>query len=132
MAFCFRLQPVVERSLEVELGFNTWYLDDGTLIGPIEELVRAFSIIMDTAPSIGLRVNVAKCELWGPACEELHLAKLGLPPNHSFLNIRRVSFLPGSGITVLGNPVPHPEDADKFLRAFWEPKNRSWLDPARS
>ena len=48
------------------LLLNVWYLDDGTLIGPPIEVAKAFEIIKNLGPKLGLHLNQEKCELFWP------------------------------------------------------------------
>ena len=56
--------------LDAELGadllLNVWLLDDGVLCGPREVIIRALQIFMEDGPSLGLHLNLAKCELFIP------------------------------------------------------------------
>ena len=56
--------------LDAELGadllLNVWFLDDGVLCGPREVIIRALQIFMENGPSLGLHLNLAKCELFSP------------------------------------------------------------------
>ena len=45
---------------------NVWYLDGGTIIGSTEEVLRAYSIIMEECQNLGLALNSSKCALWWP------------------------------------------------------------------
>ena len=49
---------------------NTWtsfYLDDGHLVGPLDELVSAMQLLHDQGTALGVLVNLAKCWLWHPS-----------------------------------------------------------------
>ena len=41
-----------------------WYLDDGSMAGPSDQLLRAWDIVQEESRKIGLRVNARKCEIW--------------------------------------------------------------------
>ena len=43
---------------------SLWYLDDGIGVGPKEEVRRALDIVAEEAQRVGLRLNLAKCEVW--------------------------------------------------------------------
>ena len=62
------LHPIVERiKREVpNLLVNVWYLDDGTLCGSPEDLVKALSIIEEDGPARGLILNRMKSLLFIP------------------------------------------------------------------
>ena len=44
--------------------FNMWYLDDSTLAGPKDAVKHAIHLIQQFGPSLGLYINMAKCELF--------------------------------------------------------------------
>jgi hypothetical protein len=45
---------------------SVWYLDDGTVVGEVGEVARAWGIIQQEAARAGLKVNQRKCELVPP------------------------------------------------------------------
>ncbi|KAK1411384.1 hypothetical protein QVD17_37932 [Tagetes erecta] len=78
------------------LPFHAWYLDDGTIIGKAEEVARALDIIRSEGPSLGLRLNIRKTEIFWPSCNGLKKAP-GLFPS----DISR----PVGGVKLLGGAV---------------------------
>ena len=40
------------------------YLDDGVLAGPWSALLRVISLLQQDGPSLGLFINVGKCEIY--------------------------------------------------------------------
>ena len=62
LGFAITLQPIVERiKAEVPgLILNSWYLDDGTLMGSAEDLAKALNIIESDGPAVGLVLNRSK------------------------------------------------------------------------
>lgn len=56
MGFALTLQPLIEKiKTEVpSLSLNAWYLDDGTLIGSVDDLRKAVDIIESIGPARGL------------------------------------------------------------------------------
>ena len=48
----------------LDLLYQAWYMDDGVLAGKRSAVVRALSLIMELGPSLGLLVNIGKCELF--------------------------------------------------------------------
>ena len=60
LCFSLCIQSLVSR-LSSEL--NVWYLDDGTLAGDPETVKADFNSILSEQDSLGLRINVKKCEL---------------------------------------------------------------------
>ena len=63
--FCLVLQVLVNkvRTCVPNLSLNNWYMDDGSLFGKVEEVLKAWAIIRDEGPNLGLFVNLSKCEL---------------------------------------------------------------------
>ena len=47
-----------------DLSYHAWYLDDGVLAGPRSAVLRALTIIQDQGPSLGLIINIPKCEIF--------------------------------------------------------------------
>ena len=47
------------------LLLHAWYLDDGVLAGPRSALLRVISLLQQDGPSLGLFINVGKCEIYG-------------------------------------------------------------------
>eukprot|EP00731_Ephydatia_muelleri_P011585 Em0006g479a len=73
------------------LLFNGWYLDDGVLLGHSQAVNLALTLIQKMGPSLGLFVNVSKCELFG--CGDLS----SFPPE------MKVSRVPN--LVILGAPI---------------------------
>ena len=68
LLFSLAIQPLIEK-LESEI--NVWYLDDGTIGGAPDVVMRDFTRILRAADWLGLAVNDAKCELFvDPAVPE--------------------------------------------------------------
>ncbi|KAL5481713.1 hypothetical protein EMCRGX_G021941 [Ephydatia muelleri] len=77
---------------------NRWYLDDGVLSGHSQAVTRAVTLIQEMGPSLGLFINVSKCELFG------HGDLSFFPPE------MKVSRVPN-----LGAPIGDPIFCAKFL-----------------
>ena len=72
LLFALTWHPIALRiERETQLLWQSWYLDDGVLVGTIAELSRALNIIFEMAPGLGVEVNCApgKSSLWGPGPE---------------------------------------------------------------
>jgi hypothetical protein len=76
------------------LAINLWYLDDGTLIGPIADVFLAYTIIQEHGPAIGSVLNRSKCELWWPSRPD----NLDVFPS----DVTRVD---NAGVDLLGSPI---------------------------
>ena len=66
LGFALALHPIVERIKREVPGLliNVWYLDDGSLCGPAEDLITALAIIEEYYPSRGLHLNKSKSFLF--------------------------------------------------------------------
>ena len=73
LCFALALHPIVEKIAEEVPGLqmNAWYLDDGTLCGSSEDLLKALRIIEEDGPARGLQLNRVKSLLFVPADADL-------------------------------------------------------------
>ena len=83
------------------LTFNCWYLDDGILAGPKSAINHAIHLIQLEGPPLGLRINIAKCELYSRSNLE------GLP-----VDIKRFN---EPNMEILGAPVGDIIFCAKFM-----------------
>ena len=62
LGFALALYPIVEKIKKEVPGLliNVWYLDDGTLCGTAEELLKALAINEEKGLSRGLKLNKRK------------------------------------------------------------------------
>ena len=88
-----------------------WYLDDGSMAGPGEELVKAWDLIQEESRKIGLRVNARKCEIWTAEGTDVEWLK-------SFPE--EVVRVPDQGFELLGAPI----GSSSFCREFAEKRVR--------
>ena len=106
LCFALTLQPVVNR-IENEIPgllVNSWYLDDGTLCGHVEDLSRALSIVEEDGPPRGLMLNRSKSLLYMPECSSV--SNDLLPQN---IPITR------SGFCLLGSPIGPADFCDPIV-----------------
>ena len=96
LGFALTLQPIVERiKREVpNLHINVWYLDDGTLCGSPEGLLRALEIVEEDSPPRGLSLNRSKYLLF--ISQDADASNYSLPAE---IPISR------SGFCLLGSPI---------------------------
>jgi len=68
LLFSLVLQTLTQKIKEAcpALALNVWFLDDGTLIGRTDDVLRAVQIISEDGPLLGVRINPPKCKLWWP------------------------------------------------------------------
>jgi hypothetical protein len=76
------------------LLLNKWFCDDGTMIGSREEVVKALNIIIEEGESLGLILNLNKCEIHWPSGDQ----SFPLFPG----DIKR---LPKEGVCLLGSAI---------------------------
>ena len=81
---------------------NMWYLDDGTLAGNSEAVRSDFEAIIAAQNSLGLKVNLAKCEF----------SVLGSDPERSqaardsfSADFQEAKFVPPNDLSLLGTPL---------------------------
>ena len=106
LGFAITLQPIVERiKAEVPgLILNSWYLDDGTLMGSAEDLAKALNIIESDGPAVGLVLNRSKSLLYIPQDDVVSASPL--PPD---IPVTR------QGFTLLGCPIGPPSFCEESL-----------------
>jgi hypothetical protein len=56
-------QLIIAIAKQFKLALNLWYLDDGVLAGTAAEVHKAFLLIQELGPDLGLELNVGKNEL---------------------------------------------------------------------
>ena len=84
---------------ELVSTFNVWYLDDGTLGGSPQSILADFTTILEQSSSLGLSLNLSKCELYIAGASSSHFVdelKLVAPG---------VRLPDSSEVTLLGSPI---------------------------
>ena len=68
--FCLVLQKLIAKisSQVPNLRLNSWYMDDGSFFGNSRDVLKAWNIVKNEGPSLGLFPNISKCELISPSC----------------------------------------------------------------
>ena len=89
-----------------------WYLDDGVLVGTPEQISSCFAYLRTHLAKLGLQVNTKKCSVWGPGAKQCS----------GLLDTKVIPWLPSTGITVLGTPIPYPGSL-QYLEDFWDTRN---------
>ena len=77
-----------------DINLKVWYLDNGTFVGPRSSLVSFLDVLK--GPTIGLSVNIRKCEILWPSGDQLF--------SEFAPDITRTGQISG-GIQLLGSPV---------------------------
>ncbi|XP_023771142.2 uncharacterized protein LOC111919782 [Lactuca sativa] len=94
LLFALVLHPLVHKIRDnCKLLLHAWYLDDGTVIGDLEEVARVLNIILLHGPGLGLGLNIKKMEIFWPSCDGKKLHADLFPTD-----IRR----PSLGVKLLG------------------------------
>ena len=64
--FCLVLQVLINALVKAtpNLSLHNWYMDDdGSILRKIDDVLKAWTIIKERGPELGLFVNIPKCEL---------------------------------------------------------------------
>ena len=106
LIFSLALLPILRRVQEEapQLDLHCWFLDDGTLCGPHDEIVKAVRILEEECPKIGLTLSVQKTIIW--RCDNSPLPDTEL----SHLCLKRTE-----GLEILGAPVGSAEFKSRSL-----------------
>ena len=84
--FCMVLKKVINAiSDSCALDINLWFLDDGVIAGPAEEVSRALDVIEQVGPKLGLYTNLSKKDR-GVFCTDEMIASSSFPTAASSLN----------------------------------------------
>jgi len=96
-------------ALKVEVEFpnldlGVWYLDDGTIIGQMDDVYGVFLLLESEGPALGLHLNVEKTEIWWPnrASSDPFPAEVVRVDN--------------SGVKLLGAPIGTREFTNDFVK----------------
>lgn len=81
-----------------------WYLDDGTLVGPKDDVLLGWRIISEESAKVGLKLNLSKCELFSQSPDPL--------PDFP-TEIKRVS--DQGGFDLLGSPLGSADFASQYV-----------------
>ena len=86
------------------LDLCVWYLDDGTIIGAVEDVYKVFELIQKEGPARGLHLNVKKNEIWWPS---------RVTPDPFPADVDRVD---NAGVKLLGAPIGTKDFTTDFVR----------------
>ena len=116
---------------QCKLALNLWYLDDGVLAGSATEVHKAFLLIQQMGPDLGLELNVGKTELvtffdgTPDPFPKTRLDDDGAVVEQGVKRLRR-------NFDLLGSPIGDPEYCATFVSAFTDKAVRHTLDPLSS
>ena len=60
LLFSLAIDPIIQSA---ESPINIWYLDDGTLAGPADQVINTILTLIPMFKAIGLDFNTSKCEV---------------------------------------------------------------------
>lgn len=104
LLFCLTTHSIVS-SLSSELKF--FYLDDGTIGGPLDTILADFALIEREGRSLGLVLNRQKSEFICPDSNVCGLAAQNIPG---------IVFTPVEDASLLGAPIGSQSSVDESLR----------------
>jgi Reverse transcriptase (RNA-dependent DNA polymerase) len=106
LLFSLVLHPLALRIRDEfpQLDLGVWYLDDGTIIGDVEDVFKVFQFIECEGPAVGLVLNVKKNEIWWPS-----RARSDPFP-------AEVDRVENAGVKLLGAPIGSREFTTEFVK----------------
>jgi len=125
LGFALGLERALDQctSAESRLTWYSWYLDDGTLVGSVQDVADYLAQLAPALSAVGLTINLDKCSLWGPGLKCPVGSRPTFPDSvglgHPITAVPVIDYHPGSGITVLGTPIHHPGGMD-YADSKWE------------
>ena len=70
-------------------GWKTWYLDDGHIVGRVDNVADYLATLIPALKSAHLGINMAKCKVWGPGVEGDPEGWDSLPMDHPLRRVPR-------------------------------------------
>ena len=104
--FAIGIHPIISRLPSVSPNtLTSWYLDDGTSLGPPTEIMDTYNFLLNSFPPADLRINANKCRI------------SSLAPNPTLpTSLLDIPFSPwDEGLTVLGLPLGSSSAISAFL-----------------
>ena len=69
LGFVLGLEQALEAAGKPSLDWECWYLDDGTIVGKPQDVFDYLGRLQVALGNVGLRLNLGKCQLWGPGVQ---------------------------------------------------------------
>ena len=100
LLFALTIHPLIKEMEKrwPNLDLLAFYLDDGTLVGDCKDVAAAFEFFCSEGTKFGIKVNMAKCQVWSP--------------HGPVSDVERIDLFPASicrwdedGIDLLGSPI---------------------------
>ena len=114
IGFALGLEHALDQCLSLEdaCPWVTWYLDDGLVVGELEQVMAYLEALQPALQRVGLHLNLSKCSLWGPgvmsADDMADLIPDSVAPEHPIRQVPIVPYGGREGITLLGVPCDAP------------------------
>ena len=113
LGFALGLDIGLDQCQPRDLEWESWYLDDGHIVGKASEVLARVQDLERVLQPLGLTLNLAKCRLWGPGIQTVHQAMPQYPSelaeDHPSRRVPVVPFGGPCGITTLGVPIDAPK-----------------------
>jgi len=87
-------------------AFNCWYMDDGTISGAVEQLMKDFRVIVKEGEKFGLVVNTRKCKVITDDDDVIEKFRLVAP---------EITHVRTSAVMLLGAPAGSKQSIDAVL-----------------
>ena len=112
LGFSLGLEYALDQCLSQQdsLPWVSWYLDDGTIVGPLEQVTAYLRALGPALETCGLQVNLRKCTLWGPGAPVTwdSVPTDVVPGDHPVRFVPITPWGTDDGLSVLGVPVDSP------------------------
>ena len=113
LGFALGLDTGLDQCPPRDLDWESWYLDDGHIVGRAREVLARLHDLQRILEPMGLSLNLGKCKLWGPGIQTVGQAEPvypdGLAEDHPGRAVPVIPFGGDCGITALGVPIDAPE-----------------------
>ena len=129
LGFALGLDFGLDQCAPQDLTWESWYLDDGHIVGKPAEVLARLQGLQQALHKVGLHLNLAKCNLWGPGVQSAYESgphyPEGCTDEHPGRQVPVIPFGGDRGITALGVPVdapwqlPHREETRPECHAVW-------------
>jgi len=114
------------------LNLNLWYLDDGSLAGRPEDVLRALEILKEEGPRQGIKLNPSKCEIIShPVAQEAAKTLQRRAQSELGITIPDNQLSLDGNYSILGAPVGTPSFCAAFIREQCLAPARASLDAAK-
>ena len=125
LGFALGLDEGLDQCEPRDLLWESWYLDDGHIIGTLQEVLARLEDLHKILGSLGFSLNLAKCKLWGPGIQRADQVEPRFPDD-ALVNLGlHATDAVGVPPEVLRTPAPDMMDTMQRLQAQLGPN----MDP---